>query len=388
LKLNILQLIPSFHQGGSERQAVQLTRTLHENGAHVRVACLERKGVLLDEVLSLAIGDVPEFPLTSFYDANAIRQVNRCRRMLREWEIDVVQTHDFYTNIFGMAAATVGRISAKIASKRETDGGLRSGPQRLAERNAFKLAHGIVANSTAVKNYLVGEGIAQEKIHTIHNGVDLARLQPSKGVTREELLEVFGLPVAPNKSFVTIVANLKHEVKGYPTFLRAAKTVYESVPTAAFVIAGEGDLLEPTRALAHELGIGERTHFIGRCQRVPDLLSVSSVCVLSSNAEGFSNSILEYMAAERPVVTTDVGGAREALAEGETGFIVPVGDHKALAERVIALLRDPEQARTMGKRGRQVVEQNFSCEAQLEKSLKLYEMIVERSGRTVRTAAE
>ena len=109
---------------------------------------------------------------------------------------------------------------------------------------------------------------------------------------------------------------------------------------------------------------------------VAELLAASDVCVLSSRAEGFSNAILEYMAAARPVVATDVGGAREAIVEGETGHLVPAGDDERLAARVSALLRDPARAREMGERGRERVAQQFSCAAQLARTEALYERLL------------
>jgi L-malate glycosyltransferase len=105
---------------------------------------------------------------------------------------------------------------------------------------------------------------------------------------------------------------------------------------------------------------------------VPDLLAASDVCVLSSQAEGFSNSILEYMAAGRAVVATNVGGASEAIVEGETGHLVNAGDDRAMAERLISLLRDPEKRRTMGIKGRRRVEQSFSTENRLTTTIALY----------------
>src|SRR6185369_795596 len=120
------------------------------------------------------------------------------------------------------------------------------------------------------------------------------------------------------------------------------------------------------QALAQSLGIGERTFFIGRCQDVGAVLSISDVCVLSSRSEGFSNAILEYMAAGRPVVSTDVGGAREAVVHGETGYLVPAGDHNRLAEHVASLLLNPEQARAMGEAGSRVVNEKFSSNKLLQ----------------------
>jgi glycosyltransferase involved in cell wall biosynthesis len=107
-------------------------------------------------------------------------------------------------------------------------------------------------------------------------------------------------------------------------------------------------------------------------------MSVSEVCVLSSKAEGFSNSILEYMAAARPVVATKVGGAPEAVVEGETGYLVKSGDHEAMAARIISLLREPERAKQMGEAGKKIVEEKFSCEAQLARTEELYQTLLEK----------
>jgi glycosyltransferase involved in cell wall biosynthesis len=193
---------------------------------------------------------------------------------------------------------------------------------------------------------------------------------------REAMLAAFGLPVEGGLRFVTIVANLRHPVKDHPTFLRAASQVWRTCPQARFVLAGEGELTGAMQHLAAQLGIAEQTLFIGCSDRVADLLEVSDVCVLSSQAEGFSNSILEYMAAARPAVVTDVGGAREAISDGLTGFVVPAGDDAAMAERITLLLSQPETAREMGRRARAAVEERFSCRAQLERTEALYERLI------------
>ena len=380
VKLNVLQLIGNFGQGGSERQAVQLARLLHESGRYrVHVAVLDPAGPLRAEVESLRLEDeVTEYPLTSFYNANAVRQLRRFASHLRTCGIEVVQTHDFYSNVFGMAGAALARTPVRVASKRETTG-MRTPSQKLVQRAAFRLAHAVVVNAEAVRRSLVAEGVADRKIVTVYNGLDPNRVTPPPDFKRAQVLEALGLPVGEGLRFVTIVANLRHDVKDHPTFLRAARRVREAVPDAAFVLAGEGELTDSMRALAAQLGIADNVHFIGRCQRVAELLAVSSVCVLSSKAEGFSNSILEYMAAARAVVATDVGGAREAIEEGETGFIVPAGDDERLAARVVELLENPERARMMGEAGRRVITQKFSCAAQLERTAQLYERLLRHS---------
>jgi L-malate glycosyltransferase len=383
LRPKVLQLIGSFHQGGSERQALQLTRLLRAGGGYdVQLACLDRSGVLLDEAERMGLADIPEYRLTSFYDRNALMQVRRFALHLQTRSIDVIQTHDFYTNIFGMAAARLAGVRVRIAARRETTG-WRTPAQKIVERQAYRFAHAIVANSEAVRRQLIAEGVADRRVVTIHNGIDLDRLHVPEDFSRASALASFGLPTAPELRFVTLVANLHHAVKDHPTFLRAAHRVREAFPAARFVIAGEGKLTGAMQEMAARLGIADETFFIGRGERIAELLAASDVGVLSSQAEGFANSILEYMAAARPVVVTDVGGAREVVMDGESGYVVPAGADEAMAAHIIALLNDDRQARAMGERGRQIVEQRFSCAAQLAATAALYDRLLSTNLRRV-----
>lgn len=369
--MNVLQFIGSFHQGGSERQAVQLAKLLSEDGqVNVFVATLNNEGVLLDEVKNLDLPEIAEFKLTSFYDAKFLKQLKNCAGFLKKNKIDAVHTHDFYTNVFGIAAARLAGVKLKIASKRETDG-MRSKSQMLLEKQIFKLSDAIVVNSVAVKNYLITNNVSGEKINVIYNGLDLERLQP-KISDRKEICELLNLPTDEKIKFITLVANLRHSVKNQPMFLRAAQKVLGKSPDAHFILAGEGELKSDLEKLAADLGIEKNIHFIGRCERVPELLKVSYACVLTSFFEGFSNSILEYMSAGKPVVATNVGGASEAIIENETGFLVESDDDEMLANRLVELLEDEKKARIFGEKGRRIVEEKFSLQSQLENTLNLY----------------
>jgi glycosyltransferase involved in cell wall biosynthesis len=248
--------------------------------------------------------------------------------------------------------------------------------QKRAERMAFRLADRVIANCHVVENQLIKEGVDRAKIIQHYNGLDMERLKVRPGMRREEALAAFGLPA--NRRYVSIVANLHNPVKDHPMFLRAAARVRATVPDAAFAIAGEGELMERLRTLAAELGIEQDVFFIGRCDHVANLLFASDIGVLSSKAEGFANAILEYMAGGLPVVATEVGGAREAIAEDETGYVVPSGDDVSMAARIIDLLNSPERARGMGERGKQVVAERFSCDRHLQNTLELYDELLAR----------
>jgi L-malate glycosyltransferase len=374
MKPNVLFIIDSFEQGGSERQAMQLLTQLHASGrCRVHLACLQNRGSLRVEADQLGIGEIHEYALNSFHDLNFARQLRRLIRFIKEKEIEVVHTHCFYTNIFGMTGSFLAGVRARVTSKGETDG-FRTSLQKRAERAAFRLSHRVIANCLVVQNQLIREGVNPAKIIQHYNGLDLERLKVRAELRREEVLAEFGLP--SDRRYISIVANLRNPVKDHPMFLRAAAGVRAAIPEAGFAIAGEGELTGSLRELAGQLGIEDDVFFLGRCDRVADLLFASEIGVLSSKAEGFANAILEYMAAGLPVVATDVGGAREAISESETGYTVASGADQKMAERIIKLLNDPKGAREMGERGRSFVAERFSCDRHLQNTLELYDELL------------
>lgn len=375
MKKRVLQLIGSFNQGGSERQAIALTRLLTTDGTfEVSAATLNSEGILRPEIEKLGLPEIPEFPLTSFYNANFIKQVRACAKYLKEHQIDLIHTHDFYTNVFGMAAASLAGLKARIASKRET-GGMRSGSQDLVEKFAFARAHAIVVNSGSVKNYLAVRGIPGPKIHLIYNGLDIKRFDVTTK-DRSVFLQKYSLPEEEGIHLISLVANLRHDVKNIPMLLRAAKAVVASNDSAHFVIAGEGELLDMLQEQTVEFGIAGNVHFIGRCADVPELLTNSFACVLTSTAEGFSNAILEYMAAGKPVVATNVGGASEAVVHDRSGYLIDSNDDRSLAEHLLDLLQDPAKAARLGGEGKRIVTSKFSEAAQLQQTVELYNSLL------------
>ena len=253
---------------------------------------------------------------------------------------------------------------------------MRSAAQKFVEKLAFARAKAIVANSAAVRDYLIERSITSDKLYIIYNGIDLDRFGFADD--RGSVCRRFGLPTEENIRFVTMVANLRHRVKNVPMLLRVAKRVTEKHANVHVVIAGEGELETDLKELAGSLGIANKVHFIGRCTDVPALLSISSVCALTSFAEGFSNSILEYMAAGKPVVATNVGGAAEAIVDGETGFLVASDDDEAMAERLTELLNDDFTLSRFGANGKNVINEKFSSKTQLIKTLELYNDLLQR----------
>jgi len=353
---------------------IQMVKLLHQSGDYnVHVASLSTGGLLRPLIEQIGV-PIIDLPLTSFYDVNMVRQTRQFISFLNKHRIDIVHSHDFYSNIFGMTGAALAGVRGRVASKRETTG-TRTRAQSTVERKTFKLAHAVVANASAVKHQLIKDGVRQEKISVIYNGIDLSRFQ--RDGDRDEALKRLNLKTIAGRPVITMVANFEYRVKDHPMLLRAAQRVIADIPEARFVIAGDGILRQEIERLATDLKLEETCLFIGNCVSVPELLAASDVCVLSSQAEGFSNSILEYMAAGRPVIATNVGGANEAVVEGETGYLVNAGDDQAMAERIVKLFGDHDRRLKMGLNGRRVVEERFSCESRLLNTSALYQRILD-----------
>src|SRR5262245_16547248 len=178
MKPRVLHLIDSLHAAGSERQAAQIAESLYENSCYqVFVACMNQRGNLGKELNRIGFRDIPAFNLSSFYGYSALYQLMRFTRFLREQKIDIVHTHDFYTNVFGMAGAWLARTPVRIASRRET-AGCHTKAQKFVERRSYQLAHAIVTNAEAVSRHLNEEGVSRNKMVTIYNSLKLERISP------------------------------------------------------------------------------------------------------------------------------------------------------------------------------------------------------------------
>ncbi len=175
------------------------------------------------------------------------------------------------------------------------------------------------------------------------------------------------------------IANIGHR-KGHDVLVGAMSMVRERLPQAQCWIAGsmehEPRTVEALRGAIEQHQLQKNVSLLGRRRDVPDLLHASDLFVLSSRQEGFPITILEAMAAGKPVIATDVGGCAEAVVDGETGLIVPPEDPEALAEAILSLLQDPGRAEAMGEAGRDRIQREFTVDRMVERHLELYQRLV------------
>jgi L-malate glycosyltransferase len=347
----------SFMRGGTERQFVRLVRGIDRNQYDIVIGCLQRCGPLLSEVESLDVSIV-EFPIDSLYNLRAAKLFVELVRFLYREQIHIVHAFDFYTSVFAVPAARLAGVPVVLASRRELLN-LRTPWQQRATRIACRLATGVVVNSRAVEHDLAGlESGSRRKIDVLPNCIDLEEFESK--LSSVEIRRDLGL--SPRSILIGALGNLRPE-KNLETFLLATRGILDAIPSAEFLVIGDGPAANKLKSLANDLCLSESVHFLGERADVPDLVAALDILVLCSYTESFPNAILEAMAMGKPVVATNVGGIPELVEEGQTGFLVPPRDPKAIADRVLSLCRDSARRLQMGRAAHAQVESNFTVQA-------------------------
>jgi glycosyltransferase involved in cell wall biosynthesis len=203
-------------------------------------------------------------------------------------------------------------------------------------------------------------------------------------VAPKDLRCTLGIPsTAP---LAGIVAVLRPE-KNHELFLRVAARVRREVPDAHYLIIGDGPRRPELETLASEFGIANCVHFLGQRADIPELLATLDVFILTSHNEANPVSILEALAAGKPVVSTRVGSIPETVINGETGFLIEPGDESAMSRRVAELLLDPAKAQRLGINGRRLVASQWSVDSMVAGYEALVEQLFQqKTGRAFRNA--
>jgi glycosyltransferase involved in cell wall biosynthesis len=239
---------------------------------------------------------------------------------------------------------------------------------------ALKKADLITTDSLSAIKTIVGFGVDEEKVKLVVHGVDLRLFHPIEN--NEDLKEE--LCVKRNYQVVISTRNLEpaYDVR---TLIKAIPYVIDKCPNTYFLIVGDGILRRQLEELACKLGVAENVGFVGSVsnREMPKFLGVSDIYVSASLSDTRSVSLLEAMASGLSVVVTDLEGNRECVREGVNGFLFSKGDFKALAEKIVYLLRDEDTRERFGAISRRYVEKEGSYEDEMRKMEKLYKELVE-----------
>jgi len=366
--MRILQLISSAGYYGAENVLLCLAESLRSSG-HENVIGVFRNQhkpntQIADRARAAGLETVI-IPCRSRIDREAVAAIREC---IKTKEIDLLHTHGYKSNIYGIKAARAARIPL-VATCHNWPG--LTLPLRLysiLDRIALHRANHIVAVSDNVRKRLRRFAIPASKITVIQNGIDTARFASANPALRQE----FHLN---GKTVIGAVGRLSSE-KGHSFLLRAVARIAEEFPNLAVVFAGSGPEQPALESLARELKLENKVVFAGFRQDVPEVYASLDIFVLPSLQEALPLTLLEAMAAGLPVVASHVGDVRKIVVSGESGLLAEPGSADSLYRALAELLRQPALRDTLRAKGRTVVSTSFSVQRMATRYLQVYESVL------------
>ena len=366
--------IDNMEAGGTELNAVRLAERLDRDRFTLRVVCMRGEGPLAARYAAAGI-PIESFPIRSLCSRSAIRQGARLARFLRLQRVAILHAHDIYSNAFAVPWARAVGVRT-IASRRWWEG-FQSPAWRLTSRLSYRAAHAVLANSGSIGRLLCeGEGVPPARVFVVPNFLDESAFERPAPALLTALRQELGLEGAA--PIVGIVANLL-PVKDHATLLRAAAILRRRWPQLRVVLVGDGPCLPDLRILAASLGLDGAVVFAGRRPNTPNLHHLFDISVLCSTSEGLPNSVLEAMAASRPLVATNVGAVADAVIDRETGLLVAPADHEQLAAALDELSGDTVRAARIGRAAAARARAHYSPGAAVDALERLYRRLVAKN---------
>lgn len=377
-RVRITVVVGSLNRGGCEMHLYQVLPRLRGHEFDIDVFTLSEPGELAEQLRSKGVNVVAPWIRSNGNPKGIVFRLARllsvscqlwCHFLSRRPDI----THFYLPSAYYLGAplALISPVKALVMSRRSLN--LYQKKYVFAgkyERCLHRFMAAILGNSQSVVDELISvEGANTEKTHLIYNGIDFERFS---GNTKNALS---GLSICDGSVVIAVVANII-PYKGHVDLLTACALLPKAPRWCVLLIGRDDGIADELKMLARENGIGDRIHFLGGRTDVPALLRASDFSVLPSHEEGFSNAIIEAMAAGIPVIATDVGGNKEAVVDGTTGFIVAPHAPQELASAMTVLLNDRTKCEKMGAAGRKRVLKKFSLEVCVERYKNLYRSLL------------
>jgi glycosyltransferase involved in cell wall biosynthesis len=364
-KIKILHVCETGGIGGAETVLLNIVSNLDSDSFDSSVL-LFRSGWLYDKIIARGI-DISVMKTAKSFDLSLIWRL--WRKIISD-KIDIVHSHLPDSNVY---CAIAGRL-AGVPVITTYHGKLRThrGLSTVGKLKYFFIRH-CASKIISVSDYLKNElhsyaKMPLKKIATVYNGVGFDQLDSQ--FETEKLKRKIG--ILDGERVVGIVANMRSD-KGYEYFIKAARLICEGIPQTKFIVVGE-ERSDIKTMMEKEIGqscLRGKVLFLGFREDISALLNIMDIFILSSTSEGLSIATIEAMAIGIPVVATRSGGPEEIVEDGKTGFLVPIRDDIALAEKALQILRNPELARAFSKEAKNHVRGKFN----IENMIKQYETI-------------
>jgi glycosyltransferase involved in cell wall biosynthesis len=350
--VRVAYVIDTFDVGGTELNAVRTAEALDRRKYPLTVFHLSENGPLKARYQALGV-DMVRLRISNLYSLATAAEGNRFAGYLNKRSIDVVHTHDVYTNSFAIPWARLRTPCGVLASRRWTHDVPRAALKTI-NRIACGFAHRILVNSDSVADFVIrNEKVPSEKIVAVRNFISEKAFLMVSEAERQAQRHLWGVP--PQAFLIGCVSRLA-PVKNHAFLIRALAALPEAFH---LVLIGDGPTRRDLQSLTAQLGLTARVHFTGEVLSDRNLHQFFDVSALVSRSEGFPNAIVEALAARRAVVATPVGGVPDLVKHESTGLIVDEDDVEMLAGHLSRISQDAKLAMLLGATGCAMVRQHF-----------------------------
>ena len=370
--MRVAHIIKVTRISGAERHLLVLLSALRSRDVDAHLLILVENNKPMDDMVSEAQDrGIPIRRLTIHRDYD-LSLLFKIRRALREIKPDIVHTHLIHADVYGLLAAKLAGIRSVISS-RHNDDQFRFHPiLRRISPMIWRMTDGGIAISAAIKHFMLEvEDAPRHKISIVNYGLEHEWI-PDEDLRAARDSLCVELHLESDALLLGMVCRIV-EQKGIPYALQAFQRVSDCFPAANLVIAGDGDLRPQLEALAQELGIDAKVHWLGWRGDAVDLIAAFDVLLLPSLWEGFGLVLLEAMSRRVPVIASRVSAIPEVVVHGETGILVEAREVDELATAMTRLLEDRALRQHMGLLGAARLEEHFSVGRMVSGTVAAYE---------------
>ena len=367
--IKIAYFIDRIIEGGTELQLVEQINRLEAKGIRQTLYCLYKS----DEQNKIPINcNVEILNIRSLAKCDSLKKMVKVAKTLKSNKVDIVQTYFFDSIMFGVLCAKIAGVN-KILSCRRDLGFWYTKRLILWLRIINTLTDRILVNSSAVQlNVAYHEKVRLTGIDIIRNGIDVKRYQFTKDYKKESRLK---LSIQEDDICIGIIANMSREVKRLDLFVEAARIIISNGIHVKFFVLGDGYLRKKLEIIADQYNLKSNLFFLGKAYIKDRLLSCMDIGVITSDSEGLSNSLLEYMASGIPSVASNVGGNLELIRDKENGYLFNKGNSDDLALKLSGLINDAKKRKEYGEQAAKDI-LHFDWNAKMNEILNYYKFLL------------
>jgi len=362
---------------GTEKYLYNFLNVLDKGRFSPIIVSLYSEERIAPEFFTLGVR-VYSVPIKKLYEPVSFKQYHVLYRLIKNERVDLIETIHRTSDLVG---PIIGRLAGTkvIVSNRRDMGFLRTSKDDVAYRVVDRLVDRIKCNTCAAAlRFSKIEGCPLSKFDISYNGID-QDLYRISDADRVQTRKKYG--ILPKEIVIGVIGGVK-KVKGHREFIEMAEALSRTYPHLRFLVVGGGykktgdDYFKEIQELSSHKGLNGAVLFTGHLPNPIPELSIFDIAVLPSYTEGCSNALLEYMASEKPVVATDVGGNPELVTDEVTGFIVPRGDVPSLVQKVSYLIDSKDLRSKMGTAGGKKVKRFFSMSKIIDAQMNYYENLI------------